>query len=121
MNFLPTWDGRTVICGCEWYHPITLVVFLMVAVILCEQELSLLPENQNTKYHRTQHQRKRNKQKLREEKMKLRKGYLGLRGCGGEKLGVELDAVLLPLAPHLRRRSPYKGGGALAGKLQVGK
>jgi hypothetical protein len=44
-----------------------------------------------------------------------------LRGCGGEKLGVELDAVLLPLAPHLRRRPPYQGCGDLAGKLQVGK
>ena len=43
VDSLPTWDGSTVICGCEWYHPITLVVFLMVAVILCEKELSPSP------------------------------------------------------------------------------
>lgn len=53
MNCLPTWDGRTVICGCEWYHPITLVVLLMVAVILCEQELSPAPRKINTTPHRT--------------------------------------------------------------------
>lgn len=76
---------------------------------------------QKIEYHSTQHPRKRNKQNLRKEKRVRRKGYLGLRGCGGEKLGVDLDAVLLPLAPHLRRRPPYQGGGALAGKLQVGK
>lgn len=38
--------------------------------------------------------------------------YLGLRRRGGEQLGVDLDAVLLPLAPHLRRRAPYLRGGA---------
>jgi hypothetical protein len=26
-NFLPTWDGHTVIWGCEWYHPNTLIGF----------------------------------------------------------------------------------------------
>lgn len=49
------------------------------------------------------------------------KGYLGLRRSGGEQLGVDLDAVLLPLAPHLRRRPPYDSGrAALARRLQVG-
>jgi len=38
--------------------------------------------------------------------------FLGLRRRGGEQLGVDLDAVLLPLAPHLRRRPPYHGGRA---------
>jgi len=53
VNCLPTWDGRTVICGCEWYHPITLVVLLMVAVILCEQELSPAPRKLNNTPHKT--------------------------------------------------------------------
>jgi hypothetical protein len=107
-----------VICGCEWYHPITLVVFLMVAVILCEQELSPTARKLNATPHSTKEEEHA---KSHKRKTDHKKGYLGLRGCGGEKLRVDLDAVLLPLAPHLRRRSPYKGGGALAGKLQVGK
>lgn len=37
---------------------------------------------------------------------------LGLRRGGCEQLGVDLDAVLLPLAPHLRRRAPYHRDGA---------
>ena len=54
--------------------------------------------------------------------MQAEKGYLGLRRRGGEQLGVDLDAVLLPLAPHLRRRPPYHGGrSAPARRLRVGK
>jgi len=116
VDSLPTWDGSTVICGCEWYHPITLVVLLMVAVNLCEKELSPSPPQKNeTSLHTTQ-------AKPRKIKMQAEKGYLGLRRRGGEQLGVDLDAVLLPLAPHLRRRPPYHGGRAApARRLQVSK
>jgi hypothetical protein len=40
------------------------------------------------------------------------KGYLGLRRRGGKQLGVDLNAILFPFAPHLRRRPPYHGGHA---------
>lgn len=46
--------------------------------------------------------------------------FLGLLGRVGEQRGVDLDAVLLPLAPHLRQRAPYhRGGAAPAGGLDV--
>lgn len=31
--FTSTWEGRTVMCGCEWYQPITLVVVPVDTVI----------------------------------------------------------------------------------------
>ncbi len=34
---LPTWDGMTVMWGCEWYQPITLVILPVVAVILFKE------------------------------------------------------------------------------------
>jgi hypothetical protein len=86
----------------------------MVAVILCEKESSPNPPKPNITPHNTS--------KSRKIKMQAEKGYLGLRRRGGEQLGVDLDAVLLPLAPHLRRRPPYHGGRAApARRLQVGK
>ena len=73
------------------------------------------PQKNETSLHTTQ-------AKPRKIKMQAEKGYLGLRRRGGEQLGVDLDAVLLPLAPHLRRRPPYHGGRAApARRLRVGK
>jgi hypothetical protein len=40
------------------------------------------------------------------------KGYLGLSRRGDKQLGVDLNAILFPFAPHLRRRPPYHGGHA---------
>jgi cytochrome c biogenesis protein ResB len=99
-----------VICGCEWYHPITLVVLLMVAVILCEQELKSNP--QKTQYHSTQNQRERTRQNLRKEKGSGEKDISACADAAARSSGLTSTRsffrshLICGDAPHIRAVAP---------------